>query len=277
MRILFLLPVFFIFSCGSETNLSPKEEYLRAHKKEKKPGTEYSLTNNSELIRPSDLGGHCSNPQGAPVQDSVSWKPIAKTLNVAEKKVVGTWAATLGKISVSTGNKMIMTDPLAGKTGMDALVDAIDKNKIAEGCAWIELYDDHTGFWNSCMLNNGVPACLDNVDPFSGEHSGSGVKFEWYLEGKKIRIKFEDCMKFPMEVKTEPSKGTYKSVTYTIRVKYWDLEMISSKGKKDGMDVYIIRDYLPEYKFTSPVKYEYSHSSKTLSGKVGKYKCMVID
>lgn len=263
----YLFILFLLFSaCGAPETKSPSEEADKIQKQAR-------LDSLDEVMKENDLQrgktGHCTNPPGVPERKDVKWNPSA-LLTKAEKAICGTWVATLGDPAISAGGVGIMMDPNSGKKGIDAIADAVEKNRrMDQSCAWLEFYDDHSGFWNSCMLNNGSPAAMDNVDPFTGEHSGSGVKFEWYLEGKSIRIKFEDCLKFPIEVK---DKGTL-----TARVQYWNLQIVKYGPEKDGMNTCTTRDYLPEYDYTSPVKYEYSFSSKLLNGKVGKYKSCIMD
>ncbi|MBC7861540.1 MAG: hypothetical protein IAF38_01120 [Bacteroidia bacterium] len=270
MRFLLLIPFIFLFSCSNETD--QKNSYLAW--KDSIKSHKIKIRDEQTGEYPQSVGAHCNNPQGAPTQGSVSWNLPDSALSDAEEKITGTWTARLGRISVSPGHKGIVYQNTKGKNVIETSFEAVKKDEPTDqNCAWIDFYDDHTGFWNSCMMYKGGPACMDNIDPFTGERSGSGLRFEWYMEGKKVRMKYEDCFRFPMDVKVNPSESTYKLVTYTVRVKYWDMEITS----KNGSDLYTIRDYLPEYKYTSPVKYKYQRSPKTLSGKMGKYKSAVLD
>jgi hypothetical protein len=252
MRKFFPFIFLFIYSCSNPPEINP-------------PG------NNPDSVKAENNGPtHCGNPKGAPKQKDVAWKiPSGPLTKEEETMITGTWTAVTSDQALSTGGVAIMTDPNSGKTGMDQLVDAAEKMKRANtNCIWLEFYDDHTGFWNSCMLLNGSPNSMDEVDPFSGEHKGSGVMFSWYLDKKTIHIQFEDCLKYPMMI---------KDTTLKVRVRYWDLEMVKNPKTVDGILTYKMRDHFPEYDFDSPVTFEYEMIPKLINGKMGKYQNCIMD
>ncbi|HET6992463.1 MAG TPA: hypothetical protein VFJ43_14105 [Bacteroidia bacterium] len=250
MRKLFPFLFLFLYSCSEpSSNVNPPVNTDSP-----------SVENNSPT--------HCGNPKGAPKQKDIAWQIPSATLSKEEEAITGTWTAVTSDQALSTGGVTIMTDPNSGKTGMDQLVDAAEKMKRANtNCIWLEFYDDHTGFWNSCMLMNGSPNAMDNVDLFTGEHKSAGVMFDWYFDNKTIHIQFEDCLKYPMMI---------KDTTLKVRVRYWDMEIVKAKTV-GGTTVYKIRDHFPEYDFKSPVTFEYEMVPKLINGKVGKYQNPIME
>jgi hypothetical protein len=221
----------------------------------------------------SQFGDHCLNPENAPERKSVEWKTPDDSLTEVEKAVTGTWAAPVGDLSLKTGGVMISLGDTAmatAHTKVAKLLDDIKKSKhLKSECIWLELYDDHTGFWNGCMLVKDSPNALDNVNPITGEHEGFGVKFDWKMDKNTLHIRFEDCLKYPMIVKD--------SAVVTVRVKHWDLQITKTRKNAEGTQVLTITDYFPEYDYTSPVKHEYETYGGTLNGKVTKYKSAIME
>lgn len=216
---------------------------------------------------------HCANPDNAPARGSVDWPDLNDSLSLVEQAFTGTLTAKVGDVSLKTGGVMISLGDTAMATAHSKVVkllDEIEKSKhLKSECIWLELYDDHTGFWNACMLTGGVPNALDNIDPFTGEHQGFGVQFEWKVDKNKLHIKFEDCLKYPMIVGD--------SAVVTVRVQYWDLVITKTYKKADGTRMITVTDFLPEYNYTSPVKHEYETVNATLSGKITKYKSAIME
>ncbi|MFI5204637.1 MAG: hypothetical protein ACHQF2_09095 [Flavobacteriales bacterium] len=221
----------------------------------------------------SQFADHCANPSNAPERKNIDWVQPDDSLTNAEKTRTGTWAAKTGDLSLSTGGVMISLGDTAmatAHTKVAKMLDDIEKSKhLKSGCIWLELYDDHTGFWNGCMLVNESPNALDNVNPITGKHEGFGVKFDWKFDKNTLHISFEDCLKYPMVVGD--------SSVITVRVKYWDLMITKTKRNSDGGNILTIRDYFPEYNYKSPITYEYETYSGTLSGKITEYKSAIME
>jgi len=200
---------------------------------------------------------------------SVNWPTPSDTLSTIEQSYLGTWASEITEHGLRSGGMGIK---LAGngkesETLMELAsraVAGIEENGfIREKCIWFELYDDHTGFWSSCMIGPNGPGSTQKMDIFNGTQEPLGLKFEWSADPHQIRFKLESNLHV-----------TYinDSTEAQVDVVYWDLILgESSLGEYEGQTNYETQDVFPEFGYTHPFPNQYWHIPNLMDGKVQNY------
>ena len=233
------------------------------------PNAQHRLDSMNAAYEEQQKSESCTNKPGAPQPKTVEWK-TPSALTAEEEKFCGTWNAMLSGSYLSTGSVAITVDPHNGKSGMDALVDAVEKNhRVDDGCAWMELYNDHTGFWSACMVQQKHPQPVQVTDFTSGKDMNYGTHFSWYLEGKLLHFRFDDCLFFPL-----PQGDS----TVEVRVKFWDMRVRTLMPiDADDTGAYSGYDLLPEYGYRAKTGFIYDYSPKFYLGETGEFKRAVTN
>lgn len=235
-------------SCGDEANAPTGTDPMADSAGQAHLKIQDSILSAQSMQTMSEMIGNCLNSSGAPQPKKMNWQLPGPPEDL-ELTICGTWTAALEEYGLRSIDVIVLGDTNSGKSGMGALFDAaLHGQRADQRCEWIEFYDDHSGFWNSCALENGSVVSLDYVETTSGDHSASGLKFDWYMSGDTIHLNLENCLKYSL-----PCKDTL----LTAHVKYWDI-IVSPKKKKQGSKViYTVTDYFPEYDYKSPHTYTF--------------------
>lgn len=200
----------------------------------------------------------CLNTFG-PQPKSINWK--LHPPEASEKPLCGTWTAVTDEYGLRASDIVMLAD--SGNTqGTGALIDAAKHGERGiQKCAWLEFYEDHSGFWNSCVVEDGKATELVSIDVETQKRHASGLRFHWYETGDTIHIQLEDCLKYSL-----PFKDTVASV----HVKYWDI-VIDKKTGRNNSTLYTVHDCFPEYDYASPKKIRYSFSTTSDEKKLDNY------
>ncbi|MCH9686909.1 MAG: hypothetical protein K0V04_36075 [Deltaproteobacteria bacterium] len=166
---------------------------------------------------------------GAAAQQSLASrrsKPAPRPLTEFETGIAGTWVAKVGADapqSKAMGDKVMLGIP-PGQGGVEGLMAAVDADqRLSTACVWLELYDNLSGFHNECALIGGEPQALNKHDPLTGAVQPFGVGLSWSVDGKQIRVEYEQPLVVPngagvsVEIRTttlelQPGAGPIHSV-----------------------------------------------------------------
>lgn len=197
--------------------------------------------------------GNCMNNFSIPEQKKIEWR-LPGPPTSEELTICGTWTAVMDEYGLRAEDIVTLADTGSESRSIGALMDAAKNGQRGEQkCAWLEFYDDHSGFWNSCIVEDGKPLQLVSMDVATRKQYPSGLRFDWYKEGNVIHIRLEDCLKYSLP---------YKDKILQAHARYWDLQIIKTSTDATGSVMYSANDYLPEYDYTSPAKIQYRFSKE---------------
>jgi hypothetical protein len=250
-----LLPVFvlMLFSCG------PRQDSGTVMDKSQAPvkvGDSVSLFPETEPEK--EAVPEMKPGKNIPVRN-IALEPIPATLSAAEKSWVGTLVATVSRDHLSHGGVTLFTG--GGKDLVEGVSDAMEKTPEGQDhCIWLELYDDHTGFWYTCSMF-GDATVTDKVDPFTGNHITTGLRFQWLLVGSVLKVRLEEQLQFTYRDKEGPQN---------LKTEYWNLKLPSERS----LENFSAGDFFPEYEYSLPKKTKWEFYKKHLFGRPEKYEVL---
>ncbi len=187
-----------------------------------------------------------------------------RKLTAPEAKWVGSLVASdVSSDHLTSGGFMLKTKGSGDMVQdvMDAMEEEGGGFTEAGGCIWLELYDDHTGFWWTCSMMESASVTY-GIDYFTGEHINTGFMFDWEIKNGKLSIVLEKNLEF---------KKMEQGNKVAVRTNEWEIRIPSAPSA-----AFSASDYFPAEKYTLPKKTRWEFFSKHQFGKPYKHKAQTF-
>jgi hypothetical protein len=189
---------------------------------------------------------------------------IDRAITRTEAQWVGSLVASdVSSDHLTSGGFMLKTKG-SGDLGKD-MIEAMDEEgggfEEAGGCIWLELYDDNTGFWWTCIMME-TASVTNNVDFFTGEQVNTGFLFTWEIKNGKLSIVLEKNLEY---------KQAIDGKRVAVRTNEWEIKIPSAPS-----DVFSAYDYFPANGYTLPKKTKWEFFPFHQFGRPAKYKAQTF-